>query len=178
MLSFFSSAASIDPVYTRSGGSPLRIHALVLSCLALVLGFSPCVRAEPAPPPRAPAGSVVVAADASDVRVVAGQAWLTQNAGDRQGFHLHGTAPVRFPLSGLKLAAGRYRLGLIARTGTRWTDANGQTGNYRWRLISHSGEPSEVARFEALTQDGFRPLRVSGEPDSWANWYGVIQAPD
>lgn len=178
MLSFYSSAASIDPVHAELGGSPLRIHAVVLSCLALVLGFSPCVRAEPAPPPRAPAGSVVVAADAPDVRVVAGQAWLTQNAGDRQGFHLHGPATVRFPLSGLKLAAGRYRLGLIARTGTRWIDANGQIGNYRWTLIPHSGEPSEAARFEAMTQDGFRPLRVSGEPDSWANWYGTIQVPE
>lgn len=148
-------------------------RCLVLAGLA-ALGLA---RAEPVAP-RAPEGSVVVWAEAGRVSVIEGEAWPNGNAWGRTGFHLHGASEVSFDLADSGVVPGRYRLGLLARTGTRWTDAKGQIGNYAWTVKRKGAEPSAAASFTELGEAAFQPVRESGEPDSWANWYGTIQAAD
>ncbi|MEO8616493.1 MAG: hypothetical protein ABI600_15220 [Luteolibacter sp.] len=151
---------------------PFRGYAAVLACFWFNQPASTVRAAEPSQP-RAPQGSVVIAAESA--RVTAGNAWLVKIPWG-ESLHMHGAAEARFALSGMHLAPGYYRLGLIARTGTRWTDANGQIASYRWNLITDRAVPAEPEPFASLDQPGFQPIRESGEPDSWANWYGTVRA--
>lgn len=160
---------------TTSHFGRLKLFAIALVCALLWAGPPPAL-AGPTPAPRSPQGSLTLPASAA--QKTTGESWLSPTASGRQSLHLHNRASVRFDLSGLNLSPGYYRIGLVARTGTRWTDANGQIGNYRWKLITatDAGAPSEELTFAALTRPGFQPVRESGEPDSWANWYGTLQA--
>lgn len=145
----------------------------LLACVWLVVCI-PFGRAAELALPRAPRGSFVLPADSA--HVTRGEAWLVKNSLG-QSLHLHGAAAVRFDLSALQLARGHYRFGLIARTGTRWNTPNGQVAHYAWTCVPQSGRATEPGVFHLLDQPGFQPVRESGEDDSWANWYGVVQAP-
>ncbi|MFH1498746.1 MAG: hypothetical protein ABII82_13075 [Verrucomicrobiota bacterium] len=141
------------------------IHLLVI--LSGLVPATPTAVAEPLP--RAPLGSRVIPARPD--LVVEGRGWITDALHpDRRGLHLDGAATVRLELAPLGLAPGLYNLGIVARTGTRWADAQDQIARYRWRVAGAGGT------FRQLAAAPFQPVRASGDPESWGNWYGTLQA--
>lgn len=151
------------------------VSATAFLCLALA-GLASLLRAAEPAGPRAPAGSLILPSESAAI-LTRPTAWLTPTPFG-QSLHLHGAAEVRFSLANLRLTPGYYRLGLLARTGTRWTDANDQIARYGWKLTSADSAASAPSPepFAALTAPAFAPIRESGEPDSWANWYGTLQS--
>jgi hypothetical protein len=127
-----------------------------------------------APSPREPLDSRTLPAEAG--QVAQGRGWITDALPDRPGLHLDGAATARFNLAQLKLSPGLYNVGLVARTGTRWADAQDQVARYGWRLVPARENPSGDGDFHLLTASPFQPVRASGNPESWGNWYGTLQA--
>ncbi|CAM2910303.1 hypothetical protein [Rariglobus hedericola] len=123
--------------------------------------------------PRSPTRTLTLPASAATV--TEGAAWLIPTSRG-QSLHFNGAAAVTFDLSPLKLYAGHYRFGLIVRSGVHWINPNGQIPHYRWRVLPASGPPTAPDRFISLDQAPFQPVRESGQPDSWANWYATVQA--
>jgi len=99
-----------------------------------------------------------------------GRGWIIDALPDRPSLHLDGAATASFDLAPLRLAPGLYNFGIVARTGTRWADAQDQVSRYTWHLGTASGS------FHLLTAAPFQPVRASGNPESWGNWYGALQA--
>lgn len=107
--------------------------------------------------------------------VKSGEAWLADTEFGRQTYHFHGPAKVTFDLNALRLEPGYYRLGLLARTGTRWESSTGQIEQYRLSL--QQGDKTQDLGQPALLPDAeFAPLKAGGEPGAWANWYGAVYA--
>ncbi len=157
------------PLFFRQAVVLLGLHGiLALACRAELPSL-------PAPP-SAPANSVVLPASAA--HKATGDSWLVQTRWpNTQSRHLHGAASIRFDLAALQLTPGHYRLGLIARTGTRHGEPNAQIAAYTWRALPTDSQPSTApAPFQPLDGDGFHAVLESGEPDSWGNWYGTLQS--
>ncbi|MDA3873092.1 MAG: hypothetical protein PF795_03945 [Kiritimatiellae bacterium] len=124
--------------------------------------------------PPIPTGSRILLAEQAKAEI--GKAWLTQTGFGYKSFFLNGPSSVRFDFSTLTLETGYYRIGLIVRTGTRWDNAIGQIQHYRLHLNSSSkDEKVTIENLSTLIEPEFDPVMDSGEPDSWANWYGSIQ---
>ncbi|MEZ0215854.1 MAG: hypothetical protein ACAH89_01840 [Rariglobus sp.] len=141
---------------------------------ALLWGLLICPAFADAPLPRTPLDSRTLPAETG--KIEQGRGWITGALPDRPGLHLNGPATVRFDLAALKLPPGLYHFGLIARTGTRWADAQDQIARYGWRLVPTRDNAPASGGFHLLGAAPFQPVRASGNPESWGNWYGTLQA--
>jgi hypothetical protein len=146
----------------------------ILLVSAVLQGVALCTVFGAASLPRAPLDSRTLPAEAG--QITQGRGWITDALPDRPGLHLDGAATARFDLAPLKLSPGLYHLGLVARTGTRWADAQDQVVRYSWSLVPARDNAPATGDLHLLAAAAFQPVRASGNPESWGNWYGTLQA--
>lgn len=154
--------------------SPRKLHGLFAGffiCMAVTVSSADTAKELPG----APLGSFEL--PASSGRVIRGEAWLSNTDAGASGFHMHGASTVAFDLSLLKLTAGHYIVGAIARTGTRWADATDQVPRYRFHVKRSASAPKQLPPLTIPIGSKFQPVMGSGNPGSWGNWYGVLQSP-
>lgn len=150
-----------------SGPSPaVRCAIALLAALAL-----PAEDAPGAPP--APTGATCLAVPAT-ATCESGRGWPTRLRGGRESFHFDGAAVLAIDLSGLALTPGWYRIGLLARTGTRWNTPADQVPAYRLGLRDADGE-RDLGTVERLPAAPFEPRLDASEVGTWGNWYGAVQ---
>jgi hypothetical protein len=127
--------------------------------------------------PVLPSQSKVIFADKTQT-VTEGKGWLTNTAMGHRSYHMHGPSTIRFDLSPMELTDGNYRLGLIARTGTHWSQSQNQLKQYQLKLITVDNQAVELGKVQLLNAKQYPLVRESGKENAFANWFGTVVLPN